>query len=59
MKKSKFTEQQIDFALKPAETGTSVAEVTRKLGISEVTFFNWKKKFGGLGTSEIRSLSQL
>ena len=59
MKKSKFTEQQITSALKQAETGTSVAEVTRKLGISEVTFFNWKKKFGGLGTSEIRRLRQL
>ena len=59
MKKSKFTEQQIAFALKQAETGTSVAEVTRKLGISEVTFYNWKKKFGGLGMTEIRRLRQL
>ncbi|MFN7539180.1 MAG: IS3 family transposase [Bacteroidota bacterium] len=59
MKKSKFTEQQIAFALKQAETRTSVAELTRKLGISEVTFYNWKKKFGGLGTSEIRRLRQL
>ena len=46
MKKSKFTEQQIAFALKQAETGTSVAEVTLKLGVSEVTFYYWKKKFG-------------
>jgi len=59
MKRSKFTEQQIAFALKQAETGTSVAELTRKLGISEVTFYNWKKKFGGLGTSEIRRLRQI
>lgn len=50
MKKSKFTEQQIVFALKQAETGIPVAEVCRKIGISEATFFNWKRKFSGLGT---------
>jgi putative transposase len=59
MKKSKFTEQQIVFALKQAETGIPVAEVCRKLGISEATFFNWKRKFSGLGTSELRRLRQL
>ena len=59
MKKSKFTEQQIAFALKQAETGTSVQEVIRKLGISEQTFYNWKKKYGGLGPSELRKLKQL
>ena len=45
MKKTRFTEQQIAFALKQAETGTSVAEVVRKLGVSEATFYNWKAKF--------------
>ncbi len=59
MKKTKFTEEQIAFALKQAETGTSVQEVTRKLGISEQTFYNWKKKYGGLGPSELRKLKQL
>ena len=59
MKKSKFTEQQIVFALKQAETGVPVAEVCRKLGISEATFYNWKKKFSGLGTDELRRLRQL
>jgi putative transposase len=59
MKKSKFTEQQIVFALKQAETGVPVAEVCRKIGISEATFFNWKRKFSGLGTSELRRLRQL
>jgi len=59
MKKSKFTEQQIVFALKQAETGVPVAEVCRKMGISEATFFNWKRKFSGLGTSELRRLRQL
>ena len=59
MKKSKFTEAQIAFALRQAETGTRVAEVCRKMGISEATFYNWKKKYGGLGVSELRRLRQL
>jgi len=59
MKKSKYTEEQIAFALRQAETGTSVQEVIRKLGISEQTFYNWKKKYGGLGVSELRRLKQL
>jgi putative transposase len=59
MNRSKFTEQQIAFALKQAETGTKVSEVCRKMGISEATFYNWKKKFGGLGPSELRRLRQL
>ena len=50
MKKSKFTESQIVFALRQAETGVTVAEVCRKKCISEATFYNWKKKYGGLGT---------
>jgi putative transposase len=59
MKKTKFMEEQIAFALKQAETGTSVQEVIRKFGISEQTFYNWKKKYGGLGPSELRKLKQL
>lgn len=59
MKKSKFTKQQIVFALKQAETGIPIAEVCRKTGISEATFFNWKRKFSGLGNQELRRLRQL
>lgn len=59
MKKTKFTEQQIAFALKQAESVSSVQEVCRKIGISEATFYNWKKKYGGLGVSELRRLKQL
>jgi putative transposase len=59
MKKSKFTEAQIVFAIKQAETGTAVSEVCRKMGISEATFYNWKKKYGGLGITELRLLRQL
>ena len=59
MKTTKFTEEQIAFALRQSETGTKVAEVCRKLGISEATFYNWTKKYGGLGVSELRRLKQL
>ena len=59
MKKSKFTDEQIAFALKQAEVGSKVTEVCRKMGISEATFCNWKKKYGGLGVSELRRLKQL
>jgi putative transposase len=59
MKTSKFTEAQIAFALKQAELGTKVEEVCRKLGISEATFYNWKKRYGGVGPSELRRMRQL
>ena len=59
MKKTKFKEAQIAFALRQTETGTRVAEVCRKMDISDATFYNWKKKYGGLGISEVRSLKQL
>jgi putative transposase len=59
VKRSKFTEQQIAFGLKQAELGTPVEEVCRKMGISDATFYNWKKKYGGLGPSELRRLKQL
>ena len=59
MKKSKFTEAQIAFALRQAEQGTRVEEVCRKLGISLATFYSWKKQYGGMGVSELRRLKQL
>jgi len=59
MKKTKFTEEQIAFALRQAESGTRVEEVCRKFGVSQATFYNWKKKYGGLGVSELRRLKQL
>lgn len=59
MKKSRFSDAQIAHALRQAEAGTSVADIIRKLGISEATFYSWKKRFGSLGTAEIRELRQL
>ena len=56
MKRSKFTESQIVFAIKPVATGTRLDEVCRKMGISAATFYNWKKKYCGLGVSELRRL---
>jgi putative transposase len=59
MKKARFTEEQIAFALRQAETGTAVAEVIRKMGISEQTFYRWKKQYAGMGVAELRRLKQL
>jgi putative transposase len=55
----KITEEQIACALKQVETGSPVAEVLRRMGISEQTFYRWKKLYGGLGTGELRRLKQL
>ena len=57
--KKRFTEQQIAYALKQAETGTAIHEIIRKMGISEATFYNWKKRFSGLTGTELRELRQL
>lgn len=59
MKKTRYTEEQIAFALRQAETGTPVKEVIRKMGIAEQTFYRWKRLYGGLGPSEVRRLKQL
>lgn len=59
VKKTRYSEEQIAYALKQAETGTSVAEVIRRMGISEQTFYRWKKLYGGLGVGELRRLKQL
>ena len=59
MKKSRFSEEQVAYALRQAESGTAVADVCRQLGVSEATFYVWKKKFAHLGVSELRRLRQL
>lgn len=59
MKASKFTEAQKAFILKQGEQGTPVAEICRKAGISQATYFNWKKKYAGLLPDEMRRLKQL
>ena len=59
MKRPKLVVEQIRFALKMADTGTKVSEVCRKMGISDATFYNWKKKIGGLTPSEVRRLKML
>jgi putative transposase len=59
MKKKRFTEEQIAFALRQHEAGTSLQDITRKMGIAEQTFYRWKKKYAGLGVAELRRLKQL
>jgi len=57
--KKRYTEAQIGFALRQAASGTTVAEITRKMGVTEQTFYRWKKQYVGMGVSEIRQLRQL
>ena len=59
MKRSKFSEEQVAYALRQAESGTAVGDVCRQVGISEATFYAWKKKYAHLGVSELRRLRQL
>jgi putative transposase len=59
MKRSKFSEEQVAYALRQAESGTPVGDVCRQLGVSEATFYAWKKKYAHLGVSERRRLRQL
>ena len=59
MKKSRFTEEQITFALRQADSGTPAADVCRQLGVSEATFYIWKRKYGKLGVTELRQMRQL
>jgi putative transposase len=59
MKKSRFSEEQITYALRQAESGTPVADVCRQLGVSEASFYVWKKKYGKLDLTELRELRQL
>ena len=59
MKRSRYSDEQITYALRQAESGTAVADVCRQLGISEATFYVWKKRFGHMGVAEVRELRQL
>ena len=59
MKTSKYLAEQVAFALRQAESGTPVPEVCRKIGISEQTFYRWKKKHVGMGVAEVRRLRVL
>ncbi len=59
MKRSRFTDEQVAYALRQAEAGTAVADVCRQMGISEATFYVWKRKYGGLGSTELRELRLL
>lgn len=59
MKKSKFTEEQIIGALKEAESGTTMSEVCRKMGISSYTFYKWRRKYSGVNVAEAKRMREL
>ncbi len=59
MRKARFSEEQITYALKQVESGKSVGEVCRQLGVSEQSFYRWKRKYQGIGIAELRRLRQL
>jgi putative transposase len=59
MGKKRYTAEQIALVLRQAESGTSVTDIVRKLGVSEQTFYRWKRKFAGLGVAEVRRLKQV
>ena len=59
MKRKRFSEEQIAFALRQAASGTTIEEICRKMGVSEPTFYRWKKVYAGMGVAEIRRLKQL
>lgn len=59
MRTSKYSSEQIAQALRQAESGTPIKEIRRKLQVTEQKFFRWRKKFGELGTPEVRELRQL
>ena len=59
MKSSRYTAEQVAFAIRQAELGTSVPEICRKMGIAEQTFYRWKKKYVGMGVAEVRKLRVL
>lgn len=56
MKSSRYSPEQVAFAMRQAESGTPVPEVCRKMGIAEQTFYRWKKKYAGMGVAEVRKL---
>lgn len=59
MKRKRFSVEQIAFAITQAESGTPVAAICREMGVSEPTFYRWKKKYSGMGVAEVRRLKQL
>ena len=59
MKRSRFSEEQIVYAIRQAESGTPISDLCRQLGVSDATFYIWKKKYAHLGVSELRRLRQV
>ena len=59
MQKARFSEEQITYALKQVESGKPVGEACRQIGVSEQSFYRWRRKYEGMGVAELRRLRQL
>ncbi len=59
MKRKRHTEEQIVYALRQGESGTPVKEICRRMGITDATFYTWRKKYGGMGMTELRKMKQM
>ncbi len=59
MKRKRYTDEQIAYVLRQAEAGTPVTEICRKMGVSQQTFYTWRRKFAGMGVAELRELRHL
>jgi putative transposase len=59
MKRARYTDEQIAYALRQAEAGTPVTEICRKMGVSQQAFYAWRRKYAGMGVAELRELRQL
>ena len=59
MKRKRFTEEQIAYALRQAEAGKKIVDICREVGVSENTFYTWRRKYAGMGIAELRRLKQL
>jgi len=59
MKRKRFTEEQIAYALREVDSGKTVGEVCREVGVSQNTFYTWRRKYAGMGIAELRRLKQL
>ncbi len=59
MKRTRYTEEPIAYALRQAESGTKVVEICRRMGVSEQTFYTWRRRYAGMGVAELRRLKQV
>ena len=59
MKRKRHSEEQIVYALRQGESGTPVKEICRQMGVTETTYYTWKKRYAGMGMTELRQMKQM